>query len=266
MKVGIVGCGGSMGRALVQAVVAADGMELAGGTGRPGSEILGKDVGETAGAGKTGLTIGADADALFAAADAVIDFSVAAAAPRHAELAAKHGTVLIYGTSGLNAEQQKTVVDAARKVAVVQSSNMSVGVNLVLGLTEQVARILGPDYDVEILELFHRKKVDAPSGTSLALGRAAAKARGVDLNKAAVRGRDGEIGPRPTGAIGFSAMRGGDSPGEHTVIFAGVGERIEIAHRASSRAIYTAGAIKAAQWAKGRKPGLYSMLDVLGLN
>ncbi|MDA0674917.1 MAG: 4-hydroxy-tetrahydrodipicolinate reductase [Proteobacteria bacterium] len=266
MKIGIVGCGGSMGRALVQGVIAAPDMDLAGASGRPGSAIIGRDAGEVAGAGKAGIAVVADADWVFKGADAVIDFSVAGAVQNHAALAAKHGTPLVIGTSGISADQQKAVADAAQKVAIVQAANMSVGLNLVLGWTEQVARILGPEYDVEILELHHRKKVDAPSGTSLALGRAAARARGVDFAKAQVRGRDGDIGPRPAGAIGFSVIRGGDSLGEHTVIFAGTGERIEIAHRASSRAIYTSGALKAAAWLKGRKTGLYSMLDMLGLS
>ena len=266
MKIGIAGCAGTMGRLLVQEVWATDGCELCGGSGRPGSAIVGADVTEQAGLKPSGLEVTDDAKVLFRASDAVIDFSVAAAAPAHAALAAEHGVVLVHGTSGLDAEQQSAVEAAAAKTAVVQSANMSLGVNLVLGLTEQVAAILGDDYDIEILELFHRRKVDAPSGTSLALGRAAAKGRGGDLDRLAVRSRDGEIGPRPRGAIGFASLRGGDGPGEHTVIFAGTGERVEIAHKASSRAIYTRGAVAAARWAMGKPPGLYSMRDVLDLS
>ena len=264
MKIGIVGCGGTMGRLLVRQVVTAEDCALSGGTGRTGSPLIGRDVTEQAGLEPSGLIVADDAQALFRASDAVIDFSAAAAAPRHAELAGMHGVVLVHGTSGLDAAQQGAVAAAARRTAVVQSSNMSVGVNLLLELTEQVAGVLGDDYDVEIIELFHRDKADAPSGTSLALGRAAAAGRGVDLDAVAIYKRDGEIGPRPRGAIGFAVLRGGDSPGEHTVGFAGTGERVEIAHKASSRTIYTQGAVAAARWAAGKPAGLYSMRDVLG--
>jgi 4-hydroxy-tetrahydrodipicolinate reductase len=265
MKIGIVGCGGTMGRALVLEVMAAEECALSGGTGRPGSPLIGRDVTEQAGLEPSGLIITDDAEALFRASDAVIDLSVADMATSHAELAAAHGVALVHGTSGLDTTQQGAVEAAAERTAVVQSSSMSIGVNLMLELTEQTAAVLGDDYDVEIVELFHRNKVDAPSGTSLALGRAAAAGRGGDLNDLAVYQRDGEIGPRPSGAIGFAVLRGGDSPGEHTVIFAGAGERVEIAHKASSRAIYTQGAVAAARWAVGRPAGLYSMRDVLGL-
>jgi len=265
MKIGIVGCGGTMGRLLVQEVVAAEDCVLSGGTGRPGSPLIGRDVSEQAGLKPSGLIVADDAEALFQASDAVIDLSVASAAPRHAELAALHGVAFVHGTSGLNAAQQGAVEAGAGRTAVVQSSNMSIGVNLMLALTEQVAGVLDDDYDIEIVELFHRKKADAPSGTSLALGRAAAAGRGGDFDALAIYERDGEIGPRPDGAIGFAVLRGGDSPGEHTVIFAGAGERVEIAHKASSRAIYTLGAVAAVRWAIGKPAGLYSMRDVLGL-
>jgi 4-hydroxy-tetrahydrodipicolinate reductase len=265
MKIGIVGCGGTMGRLLVQEVVAAEDCALSGGTGRPGSPLIGLDVTEQAGLRPSGLIVADDAEALFQASDAVIDLSVADAAPRHAELAGAHGVALVHGTSGLDAAQQKAIEAAAERTAVVQSSSMSIGVNLMLELTEQVAGVLDDDYDIEIVELFHRNKADAPSGTSLALGRAAAAGRGGDLDALAVYERDGEIGSRPAGAIGFAVLRGGDSPGEHTVIFAGAGERVELAHKASSRAIYTLGAVAAARWAVGKPAGLYSMRDVLGL-
>ncbi|HJO96944.1 MAG TPA: 4-hydroxy-tetrahydrodipicolinate reductase, partial [Rhodospirillales bacterium] len=249
MKIGIVGCGGTMGRALVLEVMAAEGCALSGGTGRPGSPLIGRDVTEQAGLEPSGLIVADNAEALFRDSDAVIDLSVADMAPSHAELAAAHGVALVHGTSGLDSAQQGAVEAAAERTAVVQSSSMSIGVNLMLELTEQTAGVLGDDYDVEIVELFHRNKVDAPSGTSLALGRAAAAGRGGELKDLAVYQRDGEIGPRPSGAIGFAVLRGGDSPGEHTVIFAGAGERVEIAHKASSRAIYTQGAVAAARWA-----------------
>ncbi|MDP6787316.1 MAG: 4-hydroxy-tetrahydrodipicolinate reductase [Rhodospirillales bacterium] len=265
MKIGIVGCGGTMGRLLVKEVAAAEDCRLSGGSGRPGSPLIGRDVTEQAGLEPSGLIVTDDAGALFRDCDAVIDLSVAGAASHHAELAAAHGVALVHGTSGLDAAQQEAVEAAARHTAVVQSSSMSIGVNLMVELTEQTAAVLGEDYDIEIVELFHRNKVDAPSGTSLALGRAAAAGRGADLDALAVFQRDGEIGPRPAGAIGFAVLRGGDSPGEHTVIFAGAGERVEIAHKASSRSIYTQGAVAAARWAVGQPAGLYSMRDVLGL-
>jgi 4-hydroxy-tetrahydrodipicolinate reductase len=265
MKVGIVGCGGTMGRLLVQELVAAEDCVLSGGTGRPGSPLIGLDVTEQARLKPSGLIVADDAEALYQASDVVIDLSVASAAPRHAELAAIHGVALVHGTSGLDAAQQSAVEAAAGRTPIVQSSSMSIGVNLMLELTKQAAGALDDDYDIEIVELFHRNKADAPSGTSLALGRAAAAGRGGDFDALAIYERDGEIGPRPDGAIGFAVLRGGDSPGEHTVIFAGTGERIEIAHKASSRAIYTLGAVAAARWAVGKSAGLYSMRDVLGL-
>ncbi|MCW5699899.1 MAG: 4-hydroxy-tetrahydrodipicolinate reductase [Rhodospirillales bacterium] len=266
MRIGIVGCAGRMGRMLVQTVMDADGVTLSGGTEMPGHPLLGEDVSVQAGGAPSGTQMGSDPDALFAASDVVIDFTVQALARLHADLAARHGVSLVIGTTGLQPSDNEGIAAAAKVVPVVQAANMSVGVNLLLGLTRQVAAILGDDYDIEIVEMHHRHKVDAPSGTALALGHAAASGRGTALDSVSQRVRDGQIGSRRRGDIGFATLRGGDVVGEHTVIFAGEGERIEISHRATSRTVFARGALRAALWTKGRQPGLYSMRQVLGLD
>ena len=266
MKIGIVGAAGRMGRMLIAEVLGVEGCQLAGGTEPPGSGVLGQDLGLLIGAAEHGLSIGDDTGALFKASDAVVDFTHPDATARHAALSGETGVALIVGTTGLEAQHMEALGRAAAKAAVVQAANMSVGVNLLLGLTEQVASALGDDYDIEIAEMHHSYKVDAPSGTALALGAAAAKGRGVNLEDVSDRGRDGEAGPRIAGDIGFSVIRGGDVAGDHTVIFAGPGERVELAHKAGSREIFARGAIRAALWTEGRAPGLYSMRDVLGLD
>ncbi|MCH7864151.1 MAG: 4-hydroxy-tetrahydrodipicolinate reductase [Proteobacteria bacterium] len=274
MKIGIVGCAGRMGRMLISEVLATEGCSLAGGTEMPGSDAMGEDLGVLAGlaglagidpSGLLGLLVGEDPGVLFGDADAVVDFTAPDATLAHARLAGETGTALIVGTTGLEARHMEALQAASAKAAIVQAANMSVGVNLLLGLTEQVAAVLGDDYDIEITEMHHRHKVDAPSGTALALGRAAAKGRGVDLEKVSQRVRDGQTGERNPGDIGFAVMRGGDTAGEHTVVFAGDGERVELTHKAGSRAIFARGAVMAALWTEGRGPGLYSMRDVLGL-
>lgn len=266
MKIGIVGAAGRMGRMLIAEVLGVEGCQLAGGTEPPGSGVLGQDLGLLIGAAEQGLSIGDDTGALFKASDAVVDFTHPDATAAHAALSGETGVALIVGTTGLEAQHMEALGRAAAKAAVVQAANMSVGVNLLLGLTEQVASALGDDYDIEIAEMHHRHKVDAPSGTALALGAAAAKGRGVNLEDVSDRGRDGEAGPRIAGDIGFSVIRGGDVAGDHTVIFAGPGERVELTHKAGSREIFARGAIRAALWTEGRAPGLYSMRDVLGLD
>jgi len=266
MKIGVVGCAGRMGRMLVAEILAAQGAELAGGTEQAGSPALGQDVAALAGAEAAGQLVGDDADALFQAADGVVDFTQPDATVAHAALAARHKTALIAGTTGLSAGHQAALAKAATQTAIVQAANMSVGVNLLLGLTAQVAGILGDDYDIEITEMHHRHKVDAPSGTALALGRAAAAGRGVDLDAVSQRARDGVTGPRKAGDIGFSVLRGGDVVGDHTVVFAGDGERIELTHKAASRAVFARGAVRAALWAGDKGPGLYTMRDVLGFD
>ncbi|MBT7943427.1 MAG: 4-hydroxy-tetrahydrodipicolinate reductase [Alphaproteobacteria bacterium] len=263
MKIGIVGCAGRMGRMLVSQVLATEGADLAGGSDVPGAECIGQDIGQLAGHDAVGLMLGDDAQALFEAADVIIDFTVPAATTEHARLAGETGTALIVGTTGLDTAKQDLIVQASAKVAVVQAANFSVGVNLLLGLTEQVAATLAIDYDIEVVEMHHRHKVDAPSGTALALGEAAATGRGVDLEAVSQRVRDGHTGPRTPGDIGFATLRGGDVAGDHTVIFAGEGERVELTHKAGSRAVFASGAVRAAMWTTDKEPGLYSMRDVL---
>ena len=264
MKIGIVGCAGRMGRMLIQEVLATPGAALAGGT-EPSGPAIGQDLGTLVGAAAQGVVVTSDAKALFAVSDAVIDFTVPAATKIHAELAAASGKALVVGTTGLNDDARAAIAAAAKKTVIIQSPNMSVGVNVLLALTEKLAATLGPDYDIDILEMHHRHKVDSPSGTALGLGEAAAKGRQVHLKDVARTTRDGIVGARPVGEIGFATLRGGDVVGDHTVIFAANGERIEVTHKASSREVFAKGAVRAALWAKGRAPGLYSMRDVLGL-
>ncbi len=264
MLIGIVGCAGRMGRMVSAAVAAAEGCAIAAGSEAAGSPALGQDVAVLAGLPPCGAKATADAAELFRASDAVIDFSVPAAALIHARLAAETGKALVIGTTGLGLEHDAAILAAAKKAVIVRAANFSVGVNLVLGLAEQTARILSADYDIEILEMHHRHKIDAPSGTALSLGEAVAAGRRVALTDKSVRARDGHTGARKKGDIGFAALRGGDVIGDHTVIFAGEGERVEIGHKASSRAVFAQGAVRAALWTRGRAPGLYSMRDVLG--
>jgi 4-hydroxy-tetrahydrodipicolinate reductase len=266
MKIGVLGCAGRMGRAVMAELLASPGLELAGGVEASGHPALGQDLGVLAGVEPVGLAASADDSALAADADVLIEFSSPAATVLHAGLAAAHGSRHVIGTTGLSATEEQAVRAAAQQTAILRAANMSLGINLLLGLAEQVSRALGPDaFDVEILELHHRHKVDAPSGTALALGAAVARGRGVDLATVAERGRDGLTGARKVGAIGFAALRGGDAVGDHSVIFAGPGERLELTHRASDRRIYARGAVQAAKWLHGRPPGLYSMVEVLGL-
>jgi 4-hydroxy-tetrahydrodipicolinate reductase len=269
MKIGVVGCAGRMGRMLVRQILAAaretGACELAGAAAREGSPAIGKDAGLLAGVDPCNVRVTEDPVPLFADADAVIDFTTPEATRRFSALAAQGKTVHVVGTTGLNAEQEKALTLAARHTPVVYAPNMSPGVNLLLALVERVARTLDDDFDIEIVEMHHRHKADAPSGTALGLGRAAAAGRGVALDAAAVRTRDGHTGERPKGAIGFATLRGGDVVGEHTVVFAGEGERIELTHKASSRDIFARGAVRAALWAHGKPPGLYDMKDVLNL-
>ena len=265
MKIGVVGCASRMGRMVARCVQGTEGADLAGGTEAPGSPMLGRDLGELAGLGALDLAIGDDPVKLFAHSAAVIDFTAPAVSVAHAELAAQAQSVHVIGTTGLDPEQQEAIVRAARHTAVVLAPNMSLGVTLLTALVEQVARTLDADYDIEVVEMHHRRKVDAPSGTALALGLAAAAGRAVDLDDVARRVRDGHTGARPRGEIGFATLRGGDVVGDHTVVFAAEGERLELTHKASTREVFARGAVKAALWARGKPPGLYSMRDVLGL-
>ena len=264
MKIGIVGAAGRMGRMLVAAVQAADGAKVAGGTEFASHPNMGEDLGLLAGGEAAGVELTTDPRALFDACDAVIDFTVPTATAAHAALAAETGTVLVVGTTGMDDAQQGAVDEAAEKAPVVQAANFSVGINVLLGLVEKTASILPDAYDIEIVEMHHHHKVDAPSGTALALGEAVAAGRDVNLNDVACKARDGIIGARPKGEIGFATLRGGDVVGDHTTMFAGPGERLEITHKASSREVFANGAVRAAMWACRQQPGKYTMKDVLG--
>jgi 4-hydroxy-tetrahydrodipicolinate reductase len=265
MKIGIVGCAGRMGRMLVQAVLNTEGAELACGSERQESPFVGHDVAVVAGEEPSGVQIISDPDQLFATCDAVIDFTIPAATLGHAKLAAKHKTNLIIGTTGLSADDQAAIADCAKSTTIIQAPNMSLGVNVAFAITEKIANMLNDDWDIEIIEMHHKHKIDAPSGTALGLGRAAAKGRGVNLDDVADKVRDGNIGARKKGDIGFATLRGGDVVGDHTVVFAIEGERFEITHKASSRVIFARGAVRAALWSEGKADGLYDMQDVLGL-
>ncbi|MFO1190024.1 MAG: 4-hydroxy-tetrahydrodipicolinate reductase [Alphaproteobacteria bacterium] len=263
VRIGVVGCAGRMGRMLLKETLATLGAVLIGGTEGKGHSAIGQDLGVLAGVDPIGVTCGDDPAVLFAAADAVLDFTVPAATIAHARLAAQAKAVHVVGTTGIDAEGVEALKRAGRHCPVVFAPNMSVGVNLLLGLVEQAAAALDQSFDIEIVEMHHRHKVDAPSGTALALGEAAARGRKVDLAAVSARARDGHTGERRPGDIGFAVLRGGDVPGDHTVIFAADGERIEISHRAGGRHIFARGAVRAALWGVGRKPGFYSMKDVL---
>ncbi len=265
LRVVIAGAGGRMGRTLIHAVAATNGVTLAGAVDAPDSAVIGRDAGELAGLGKNGVTVVPDAAPLLRSADALIEFTIPAATLVFAELTANSGFIHVIGTTGHSAEEEAVIAKAANRATIVKSGNMSLGVNLVAALVKRVAKTLGDDYDIEIVEMHHNKKIDAPSGTALMLGRAAAAGRGIDLNQHSVRGRDGMTGARCAGDIGFASLRGGTVVGEHSVIFAGPAERVELTHRAEDRMIFARGALHAALWARGKKPGLYSMTDVLGL-
>ncbi len=263
----VVGAAGRMGQTLIRAIAATEGARVAGAIERTGSPHLGKDAGELAGVGRLGVTIGEDPLPAFAKADGVLDFTAPAATVEFAGYAAQARIVHVIGTTGCSAADDAAIAAAARHATVVKSGNMSLGVNLLAILVEQAAKALGPeDFDIEILEMHHRHKVDAPSGTALLLGEAAAEGRKIALADNAVRSRDGHTGARRPGTIGFAALRGGSVVGEHSVYLSGPGERIVLSHQAEDRTIFARGAVKAALWARGRKPGLYSMRDVLGLS
>ncbi len=265
MLLAIMGAGGRMGRELIRTVHETQGCEVVGAVERLGSPLIGKDAGEVAGVGHLGVPIVAEALPLFTHIEGVLDFTTPAASLETAALAAQARIVHVIGTTGFAAEDQPKLEAAARHATIVKSGNMSLGVNLLAALVEQAARALDAGFDIEILEMHHKHKVDAPSGTALLLGEAAAKGRGIALADNSVRSRDGHTGERPSGAIGFATLRGGSVVGDHTVIFAGAGERLELSHRAQDRQIFARGAVAAALWAQGRGPGLFAMRDVLGI-
>ena len=266
MRLIVAGAGGRMGRALTRVISETEGAVLAGALEAPGSELLGKDAGVLAGLPANGVLLSADLWSMSANADGILDFTVPAATIANVAIAAQRGLVHVVGTTGLSASDDAVIKSVTSRAIVVKSGNMSLGVNLLAALVKRVAQSLDPSFDIEILELHHRGKVDAPSGTALMLGEAAASGRGVTLEGHSVRGRDGETGTRRTGDIGFASLRGGTAAGDHSVIFAGPSERLTLSHHAEDRMIFAHGALKAALWAHGKKPGLYTMADVLGLS
>jgi 4-hydroxy-tetrahydrodipicolinate reductase len=256
MKVAIAGAGGRMGQALIEAVLADRDLQLAAALDAAGSAALGRAAGP--------VKVGADLGAL-AAADVLVDFTRPEGTLAHLEACLGRGKAMVIGTTGFSEAQKARIAQGAKRIPVVLSPNFAVGVNVVFRLAQTAAKALGDAYDVEIVEAHHRHKVDAPSGTALMLGELVAQALGRDLAQVATHGREGDTGERPAKAIGFHSIRGGDIVGEHTVIFAGAGERVEVSVRAQSRMTYAAGALRAAKWLQGRGPGLYDMFDVLGL-
>jgi 4-hydroxy-tetrahydrodipicolinate reductase len=265
MRLVVVGADGRMGRMLIRAVAETEGCTLSGAIEREGSPALGQDAGTLAGVGALGVPVTDDPLPVFAAAEGVLDFTAPAATSFFAELAAQARIVHVVGTTGMQEADLAKLSAAAHHARIVRSGNMSLGVNLVAGLVRKMAAALGEDFDIEIVEMHHRMKVDAPSGTALLLGEAAAEGRGVALSDTRVSTRDGHTGARRPGDIGFATLRGGTVVGDHSVVFAGPGERITVSHHAEDRAIFARGAVRAALWAFDKPPGLYGMADVLGL-
>jgi 4-hydroxy-tetrahydrodipicolinate reductase len=265
MKIAVMGAAGRMGRELLRAVSMTPGCSISGATETAGSKSVGTDIGTLIGTDPLGIKVSDDAASVISASDAILDFTSPKATATFAELAARRGIVHVIGTTGFDAASEAALKAAAARAVIIKAGNMSLGVNLLAALTKKVAAVLGADFDIEIVEMHHRMKVDAPSGTALMLGEAAAEGRRVNLAEKAVRARDGHTGARKAGDIGFATLRGGSVVGDHTVIFAGDGERIELTHLAADRGIFAKGAVKAALWGKGRAPGLYSMADVLGI-
>jgi 4-hydroxy-tetrahydrodipicolinate reductase len=265
MRLVVAGAAGRMGRVLVEIIRQTPGAHLVGALEKPGSIAIGQDAGLLAGCGQMGVVISGDVLAAVASADGILDFTTPQSTVELAALAAQARIVHVIGTTGLNSDHLARLQAAARHAVIVRSSNMSLGINLLAALVEKAARTLGPEYDIEIVEMHHRMKVDAPSGSALLLGEAAAKGRGIELEHHSVRARDGVTGLRKSGDIGFAALRGGTVIGDHKVIFAGPSERIELAHVAEDRSIFARGAVQAALWGRSQKPGLYGMADVLGL-
>lgn len=264
IKIIVTGAAGRMGRTLVRQVAQTPGCVLAGASEAAGSEFLGRDAGTLAGLEPLGIIITDDPLPLIASANAVLDFTSPTAAVAHANLCAQARIVHVIGATGFEQHHEAAIAAAARHAIIIKAGNMSLGVNILAQLTKQVAALLDDAFDIEILEMHHRHKVDAPSGTALLLGDAAAAGRNVKLSDVSVRGRDGITGARTSGDIGFAVQRGGEIVGEHSVMFAAGDEIIELKHRAFDRSIFARGALRAAIWGQGKKPGLYSMMDVLG--
>ena len=266
VNLGVVGASGRMGRMLISTILDQADAHLAAACDMAGSEVISQDAASLVGKGTCGVLVSDKAAEVFAASDVVIDFTHFSATPGHLALAREHKTNLFLGTTGLPAETQAEVERSAQQIGLIQAANTSLGVNLLALLVEQAARSLDPSFDVEVVEIHHNQKVDSPSGTALMLGKAAALGRDQNHDEVACYERSGHVGARPTGEIGYATLRGGDVAGEHTVMLVGEQERIEISHRATSRTIFAAGAVKGAIWLGAKSAGLYSMRDVLGLN
>ena len=264
-RIAVTGAAGRMGRQIIEAIQAHDGVTLGAALERPGSTLVGVDAGELAGVGKLGVAIADSIEAAAADFDVLIDFTLPEVTVANVAACRAAGKQMVIGTTGLDDAQKQQLADAAEEIAIVFAPNMSVGVNLSLKLLELAASVLGDDVDVEIIEAHHRHKIDAPSGTALAMGETVAKALGRDLKECAVYGREGRTGERDPKTIGFETIRAGDIVGDHTVLFAGIGERIEITHKASSRMTFAKGAVRAAAWLAQHPKGLFDMQDVLGL-
>jgi 4-hydroxy-tetrahydrodipicolinate reductase len=262
-RIAVVGASGRMGRSLVEASLAKDGVELAAAIDRAGSDAVGRDAGELAGVGALGVSVVDDLEKVAQDFDVLIDFTLPEATLMHAEFCRRYGKRMVIGTTGFGTGQRAELDAVAEDIALVLAPNMSVGVNLCLKLLDTAARVLGDEVDIEIVEAHHRHKVDAPSGTALRMGEVVAEALGRDLDECAVYGREGRTGARERKTIGFETIRAGDIVGEHTVMFAGLGERVEIVHKASSRMTFANGALRAARWVMGRERGRYDMQDVL---
>jgi 4-hydroxy-tetrahydrodipicolinate reductase len=266
LKLAVTGASGRMGRTLMRAISLHPQLQLTGAIEREGSEYIGHDVGELAGMRPQDLRITADPSVAFSGCEGIIDFSAPSATRIFSKFAAERKLIHVVGTTGLGDEDLALLREAAQHCVIIQSGNMSLGVTLLAAMVEKVAHTLGPEFDIEVLEMHHRHKVDAPSGTALLLGEAAAKGRNISLSEASVRSRDGHTGARREGDIGFATLRGGSVIGDHSVLFAGPSERIVLSHIAEDRAIFAHGALKAAIWGQGKKAGFYTMRDVLGLN
>ena len=264
LKLAIAGAAGRMGRELAKIVHTTEGCALAGGLEAPGSPHVGADYGELIGEKKVGVTISDYAAKVIAGVDGIIDFTVPKATLSLLKLT--KGKIHVIGTTGIDAAGDSEIAEAAKFATIVKTGNFSLGVNMLAALVKRAAAALGQDFDIEVLEMHHRMKIDAPSGTALLLGKAAADGRAINLKEHSVRSRDGHTGARNSGDIGFATLRGGTVVGDHTVIFAGNGERLEMRHVAESRELFARGAVKAALWARDKKPGLYNMFDVLGLD
>jgi 4-hydroxy-tetrahydrodipicolinate reductase len=265
-RIAVMGAAGRMGKILIEAVGQAPGAGLTAAIDRPDSSLIGADAGELAGVGRLGVPLSDELVTVLDEFDVLIDFTHPTVTLRNLALCRQAGKAMVIGTTGFSAEEKQQLLQASKEIPIVFAANYSVGVNLCLKLLDTAARVLGDEVDIEILEAHHRHKVDAPSGTALRMGEVVAKALGRDLEKVAVYGREGQTGARARETIGFATVRAGDVVGDHTVLFAADGERVEITHKASSRMTFAKGAVRAAGWLEGRDPGLYDMQDVLGLS